>query len=85
MVERLTPERSVVRSSLRSPCCVLKQATFTLHKVLVIPRKRWLHPGITEKLFTGTLSKNETKRNEKLAGSQMPFVLLVETKSLVDI
>ena len=25
-------------------------------KVLVIPRKRWLRPNITEKLFTGTLS-----------------------------
>ena len=24
-------------------------------KVLVIPRKRWLRPNITEKLFTGTL------------------------------
>ena len=24
--------------------------------VLVIPRKRWLHPNMTEKLFTGTLS-----------------------------
>ena len=31
-------------------------------KVLVIPRKRWLHPDITEKLFTGTLSKNKTKQ-----------------------
>ena len=25
-------------------------------KVLVIPRKRWLRPNMTEKLFTGTLS-----------------------------
>ena len=24
------------------------------HKVLVIPRKRWLHPEMTEKLLTGT-------------------------------
>ena len=30
-------------------------------KVLVIPRKRRLRPDMTEKLFTGTLSK---KRNE---------------------
>ena len=32
-------------------------------KVLVIPRKRWLIPNMTEKLFTGTLSikPNQTK------------------------
>ena len=69
MVERRTPERKVgVRSSLRSPCCVLEQDTFTSQKVLVIPRKRWLRPDMTEKLFTGTLSKNETKRNRQLCG-----------------
>ena len=28
-------------------------------KVLVIPRKRWLHPIMTEKLFTGTLRINQ--------------------------
>ena len=39
----------------------LEQDTFTSQKVLVIPRKRWLHPDMTEKLFTGTLSKNENK------------------------
>ena len=27
---------------------------FTSQKVLVIPRKRWLHPDMTEKLLTGT-------------------------------
>ena len=64
MVERRTPEREVgVRSSLRLPCCVLEQNTFTSQIVLVIPRKRWLLPEMTEQLFTGTLSKNETKRN----------------------
>ena len=35
-------------------------------KVLVIHRKRRLRPDMTEKLFTGTLSKNETKRLLKL-------------------
>ena len=39
-------------------------------KVLVIPRKRWLRPNMTEKLFTGTLSikPNETmgRGNENL-------------------
>ena len=28
-------------------------------KVLVIPRKRWLRPNMTEKLFTGTLRFNQ--------------------------
>ena len=28
--------------------------TFTSQKVLVIPRKRWLRPDMTEKLLTGT-------------------------------
>ena len=63
VIERPNPEREVgVRSSLRSPCCVLEQDTFTSQEVLVIPRKRWLRPDMTEKLFTGTLSE---KRNEK--------------------
>ena len=30
-------------------------------KVLVIPRNRWLRLNITEKLFTGTLNKNQNK------------------------
>ena len=56
MVEHRTPEREIggVRSSLRSPCCILKQDTFTSQKVLVIPRKQWLRPKMTEKLLTGT-------------------------------
>ena len=41
------------------PCCVLEQGTFTPQKVLVIPRKRWLRPNVTEKLFTGTLRINQ--------------------------
>ena len=33
MVERRTPEPEVgVRSSLRSPCCILEQDTFTFQK-----------------------------------------------------
>ena len=37
--------------------------TYLPPKVLVIPRKRWLHPNMTEKLFTGMLSikPNQTK------------------------
>ena len=30
--------------------------TYLPPKVLVIPRKRWLRPNMTEKLFTGTLN-----------------------------
>ena len=30
-----------------------QQDTFTSQKVLVIPRKRWLRPDMSEKLFTG--------------------------------
>ena len=61
VVELRTPEREVgVRSSLRSPCCILEQNTTfrsTSQKVLVlIPRKRWFHPDMTEKLLTGTES-----------------------------
>ena len=50
-----TPDSEVgVRAPLGSTCCVLDQ-------VLVIPRKRWLRPNMTEKLFTGTLSIKQTK------------------------
>ena len=62
MLEPRTLEREVgVPSSLRSPCCVLEQDIFTSQKVLVIPRKLWLRPDMTENLFTGRLSKNEAK------------------------
>ena len=33
--------------------------------LLVIPRKRWPHPNMTEKLFTGMLSKKHTKTDVK--------------------
>ena len=44
-----------------SLCCVLEQDTFTSQKVLVIPRKPWLHPDMTEKLLIGTLNLIKTK------------------------
>ena len=34
-------------------------------KVLVIPRNRWLRLNMTEKLFTGTLNKNQKKKKKK--------------------
>ena len=56
-----TPDPEVGGSSPTwvKPCCVLEQGTFTPQKVLVIPRKRWLRPNMTEKLFTGTLTINQ--------------------------
>ena len=56
-----TPDQKVgVSSPTRvKPCFVLEQGTFTLQKVLVIPRKRRLRPNMTEKLFTWTLRINQ--------------------------
>ena len=36
--------------------------TFTQRKVLVIPRKQWLSPDMTEKLLTWMLSINTNKQ-----------------------
>ena len=52
----LQKQHSSTDKPLGLPCCVLEQDIFTPQKVLVISRKRWLHPNKTEKLFTGTLS-----------------------------
>ena len=62
VVERRTPEREV-GGSILTPVAVLclEQGT-----VLVIPRKRWLRPDMTEKLYTGALNKNETKQLQVL-------------------
>ena len=55
VVERRTPEREVGGSILTQVVVLLlEQDTFTSQKVLVIPRKRWLRPDMTEKLLTGT-------------------------------
>ena len=53
------PEFGGLSPARVKPCCVLEQGTFTPQKVLVIPRKQWLHPNMTEKLFTGTLRINQ--------------------------
>ena len=53
------PEVGGSRPTRVKPCCVLEQGTFTPQKVLVIPRKRWLRPNMTEKLFTGTIRINQ--------------------------
>ena len=59
-----TPDPEVGGSSPTrvKPCYVLEQGTFTPQKVLVIPRKRWLRPNMTEKLFTGMLRIKSTNQ-----------------------
>ena len=55
-------------------CCVLEQDIFTPPKVLVIPRKRWLRPNMTEKLFTRTLSI-KPNQNQILFDESVFFLL----------
>ena len=62
-----------------SVCCFLEQETFTPQKVLVIPRNRWLRLNMTEKLFTGTLNKNQKKKKKKknkrkMSGSYKKYI-----------
>ena len=67
VVERRIPKREVgVRSSLRSPCCILQQDTVTSQKVLVIPRKRWLRPDMTKTVLTGPQPKQTNKHKGNL-------------------
>ena len=56
MVEPQTPEREVGGLIPTSAVLSLSKDTFTPRKVLVIPKKRWLRPYMTEKLFTGMLN-----------------------------
>ena len=49
--------------------------TFYSSKVLVIPRKQWLCPDMTEKLLTGMLNLN-TNKQTKLFG--MPKIALTQ-------
>ena len=60
VVERQTPEREV--GVLKPTSAVLCRWTLYSPKVLVIPRKRWLHPDMTEKLLTGRLNLNTNKQ-----------------------
>ena len=71
-----TPDPEVGGSSRTrvKPCCVLEQDTFTPQKVLVIPRKRWLRPNMTEKLFTGTL-----RINQQTITANLPYDLPMNT------
>ena len=44
----------------------LSKRHFSEKKKMVIPRKMWLRPNLTEKLFTGTLSLNEMKQKPQM-------------------
>ena len=55
VVERRTPERDLSH-------VVYCSKTLYWPKVLVIPRKWWLHPDMTEKLLNGTLNLNTNKQ-----------------------
>ena len=59
-------ERSGVLN-LPPPCCVHESP-----KLLVIPRKRWLRPDMTEKLLTGTLSLNTNKQLSSVKVAEWP-------------
>ena len=68
--------RSGVRAPLGSPCIVLEQDMFT-PITQVMPRKRWLHPNMTDKLFTGTLSIKQTKISWKELPTRLTICFLV--------
>ena len=62
VVESRTPNRKVLDLILTRGSVFCPWARHIYYpKILVIPRKHWLHPNMTEKLFTGTQSKNEMK------------------------
>ena len=61
VVERRTTKREVGGSIFTQVAVLCPWARY-IYLPKVIPRKRWLRPDMTEKLFTGTLSKNKTKR-----------------------
>ena len=63
MVEFLTPERELwgFDTYLRRVVSLSKES-FTPEKVLVLPRKRWLCPDMTEKVLTRTISINTNKQ-----------------------
>ena len=62
MVELRTPGGELGGSILTQVAVLYPSARYIYPpKVLVIPRKRWLRPDMTEFFFNWTLSKNETK------------------------
>ena len=52
-------------------------------KVLVIPGKRWLRPNMTEKLFTATLSINQTKTADWLMHNLTDFLFYTGVNGVI--
>ena len=53
--------------------CPLARRIYS-QKELVIPRKRWLRPSMTEKLFTGALRINQTTNKASDNGHQKDII-----------
>ena len=69
-----TPDPEVGGSSPTRVAVLCPTARYIYpQNVLVIPRKRWLRPNMTEKLFTGTLS---IKPNQKLCAFVRSFKIV---------
>ena len=67
-------QRSGVRAPLGSNRVVSLSKAHLLPNVLVIPRKRWLRPNMTEKLFAGTLRINQPT-NQDCASCEIRSIL----------
>ena len=66
--------RERLGGGVRNLCPVVSLSkTLFSPKVLVIPRKRWHHPDLTEKLLTGTLSLNTNKQKYCLNGKDYQY------------
>ena len=72
MPRTLDPEVGGSSPTRVKPCCVLEQGTFTPRKVLVIPRKRWLCPNLTEKIVYRDVKNQST--NQPI--SVRPYMLM---------
>ena len=60
MVEPLIPKQEVGVRYLPAPCCVLEQRHIYSPKSTGNTQEATARPDMTEKLFTGTLSNNES-------------------------
>ena len=76
LVVRASDSGSGDPGSILGWVCVLFPCARDIYfpKVLVIPRNKWLRLNMTEKLFTGTLNKNQNKTKNKKKGSDDFFV-----------
>ena len=63
------------RGSIPTSAVLCPWARLTPRIVLVIPRKRWLRPDMTEKLFTGTLSLNKSLASSMITQTLMHILI----------